>query len=205
VSSYKELKTHLGHRLVCVENKNNVSIRCVDCGHTLLDYNEYETDRTKTLKEDVLGVMQLEDFSMNEQQINTVVERLNNYDYSEYNDAIADIIREVIGESDPTEDEEARKNSWWAAGEWIPCPEHNKEDIDAYSYYQWDGDFKSPLYDTMFGRANLSNENPDKVYIYSLIEEDGEGYISEGKRFINRIGYFFSKVYIEVKEPTRFW
>jgi len=46
--SYKELKRHLGHKIVCVayggdgEEPWNVSIECEDCNEVLLDYDRDE-------------------------------------------------------------------------------------------------------------------------------------------------------------------
>lgn len=48
--SYKELKRHLGHKIVCVayggdgEEPWNVSIECEDCNEVLLDYDREEDD-----------------------------------------------------------------------------------------------------------------------------------------------------------------
>jgi len=43
--SFKELKRHIGHKIVCVwygENNNikNVAIECETCGEVLLDYEK---------------------------------------------------------------------------------------------------------------------------------------------------------------------
>jgi len=45
--SYKELKRHIGHRIVCVwygnkENPENVAVECEDCCEVLMDYDKEE-------------------------------------------------------------------------------------------------------------------------------------------------------------------
>ena len=44
-SNYKELKEHIGHKIVCVgygksQNYNNVAIECETCNCVLLDYDK---------------------------------------------------------------------------------------------------------------------------------------------------------------------
>jgi hypothetical protein len=111
----------------------------------------------------------------------------------------------VIFDNCPSAYDENLKEKWWLAGDWIPCPEHNKEDPESFNYFLWDGDFSSEIYSEALKKAYLENGDPEKIYIYSLVEEDGEGYIIGGKRFVNRIGYFLSKKFIEVKNPIRYW
>jgi len=43
VVNYKNLKNHLGHRIVCVrygKNKENIALECEDCNEVLLDFDK---------------------------------------------------------------------------------------------------------------------------------------------------------------------
>lgn len=44
--SYKELKEHVGHNIVCVQygNGDNVAIECETCNEVLIDYDKEEDD-----------------------------------------------------------------------------------------------------------------------------------------------------------------
>lgn len=44
--NYKELRRHVGHKIVCVEYANgvNVAIECEDCNEVLLDYDRDEEE-----------------------------------------------------------------------------------------------------------------------------------------------------------------
>ena len=40
-SNYKELKTHLGHKIVCISYGNdNISVECETCNEVILDYDK---------------------------------------------------------------------------------------------------------------------------------------------------------------------
>lgn len=117
---------------------------------------------------------------------------------------INDFIDELIEEYDePSETEQAKLFAWLEAGDFVVEP--TKIDQDPSSCYLFDGDFNSGIYRFAFGRCDLPEGNPDKLYIYTLTEEDGTGYIESGKRLVNRVGYFFSKKYVELPEPFRYW
>ncbi len=53
VINYKDLKEHLGHRIVCVsyespgENKENIALECEDCNEVLLDFDKEEVADSK--------------------------------------------------------------------------------------------------------------------------------------------------------------
>jgi len=58
VINYKNLKEHLGHRIVCVsygENKENIALECEDCNEVLLDFDKDEKsgDNKRRLNEHV--------------------------------------------------------------------------------------------------------------------------------------------------------
>ena len=43
VNSYKELKEHIGHKIVCVRYGDvNVAVECEDCNEVLISFDKYE-------------------------------------------------------------------------------------------------------------------------------------------------------------------
>lgn len=51
VSSYKELKKHVGHTIVCVKYKSeNVAIECEDCCEVLMDFDRVHEKEEKVPK-----------------------------------------------------------------------------------------------------------------------------------------------------------
>jgi len=53
--------------------------------------------------------------------------------------------------------------------------------------------------------ARLPHEIRSSLFWYTLIEEDGIGWVVEGARFVNRIGYFVSKEKLDVGDGIRYW
>ena len=51
VSTYEELRAHVGHKIVCVrygrdrEEPYNVALECEDCHEVLLDFNHPDVER----------------------------------------------------------------------------------------------------------------------------------------------------------------
>lgn len=72
--------------------------------------------------------------------------------------------------------------------------------------YIWDEWRNNPEFDKMIERVMLPKGNPDKLYVYTITEEDGIATISKGWCIVNRIGYLFSKVDVEIPEcGIRYW
>ena len=53
--------------------------------------------------------------------------------------------------------------------------------------------------------VRLPQEIRSSLFWYTLIEEDGIGWVVEGARFVNRIGYFVSKEKLDVGDGIRYW
>lgn len=86
----------------------------------------------------------------------------------------------------------------------IPVPLKSNLLLDSRIVYLWDGNYSSEEYNSMFNRCMLPDGDPNKLYIYTLIDEDDEGYIFQGKYLINRIGYFFAKNRVDISS-IRYW
>ena len=65
--------------------------------------------------------------------------------------------------------------------------------------YLWDGDFRE-TWNRLF---EISKDNP-KRHCYTLIECDGELYIVDGWRIVNRLGYYISKGPVEEGLEVRY-
>lgn len=50
-----------------------------------------------------------------------------------------------------------------------------------------------------------ARERNESLFVYTLIEEDGEGYIDQGYLRINRMGYFLADKLIPMPELLRYW
>ncbi len=53
-------------------------------------------------------------------------------------------------------------------------------------------------------KERLITLNLNDYYIYTIIDEDNEGYIIPGKKFINRIGYLISSKNVKI-DTIRIW
>ncbi|GEM_PF-3253005 len=62
--------------------------------------------------------------------------------------------------------------------------------------YMWD--------DLTEFKERLITLNLNDYYIYTIIDEDNEGYIIPGKKFINRIGYLISSKNVKI-DTIRIW
>jgi hypothetical protein len=112
--NHEELLRHAGHNIACVTygEGENVALECEDCNEVLLDY-----DRPSEFKEpeSFFPDHQVSDIEMNLEAINeerrlegldeiylsfeqleTLIENINDFDYEDYNNYISDCIRDVI-------------------------------------------------------------------------------------------------------------
>jgi hypothetical protein len=94
-----KLDRHIGHKIECIKDPSGIVYLQCECGDILIYVND-EDSQTATLREDILNVMNEEDFELNEEQIQIVIERMKSYSYSDYNEYIADTIRDVIEEAE---------------------------------------------------------------------------------------------------------
>lgn len=53
--------------------------------------------------------------------------------------------------------------------------------------------------------ARIPHEIRSSLFWYTLIEEEGIGWVVEGARFVNRIGYFIAKEKLDVGDGIRYW
>ncbi len=61
--NYKELLKHVDHEIICVtygENKENVSVECLDCNEVLLDYDKGSTESERESIDTPLGKLSYE-------------------------------------------------------------------------------------------------------------------------------------------------
>lgn len=74
-----------------------------------------------------------------------------------------------------------------------------KTDEDPYVRFLWDDyeEVKKKL-------REISPEEPG-FYCYTLVEDDGNGYIIPNWHFVNRLGYFISTVKAEPDICVRYW
>lgn len=74
-------------------------------------------------------------------------------------------------------EEEQRLDDFFNAGQWVVAP--GREQEDEYNCYFWEN-YSEAL--------KFYEENPD-VFIYTLLEAEGKGYITKGARYVNREAY----------------
>lgn len=101
-------------------------------------------------------------------------------------------------------EEEQKLEEFFQNGEFLKP----KDKIDEYPFicYLWENYRNTnEEFNTMHQRSLLEETNPDKVYIYTLIEEEGKAYIISGWHFVNRFAYLFSKKNISTDDTIRFW
>jgi hypothetical protein len=217
---YNALKNHIGHAIECVsygdtEHTANVALECLDCNEVLMDYDNPGTEKIQEAP-----VYNLKDFRVSlDEQIETVLDLdLGNVSDNEKlvrarayilkdllnNDNFWTIVNDLLEDyNDIPEEDNLKEEAFFAAGNFIENPE--KEGSGEPDKFMWDGVFATQEYTNMFLRCDLEDNDPNKLYIYSLTEEDGEGYVQEGKRYVNRIGYFFSTIKVELPEGFRYW
>lgn len=53
--------------------------------------------------------------------------------------------------------------------------------------------------------VKLPRGEREGLFWYTLIEDEGIGWVVEGARFVNRIGYFISKEKLDVGDGIRYW
>jgi hypothetical protein len=107
-------------------------------------------------------------------------------------------------ETDMTPEEDAALDKFFESGDFILVPGRNPQE-QSYCYL-WDEWRENPDFDVMIERMRLPDDDKDKVYIYSVTEEDGIATIDDGWHYVNRIGYFFSKKKVAIPEfGIRYW
>lgn len=92
-------------------------------------------------------------------------------------------------------EEEAKLENFFDSGQWIVAPGREKE--DEYNCYFWEN-YSEAL--------TFYEENPD-VFIYTLLEAEGKGYIVKGARYVNREAYLIGLNDIDLGEDgeVRVW
>lgn len=88
-------------------------------------------------------------------------------------------------------------DDFFESAKFLPAPGLEKEEPP--HKYLWDD------FDAVKKELKKAEEAGEKIYIYTLIEENNAAYIFEGYSFINRIGYFLSNNPADYKEPIRYW
>lgn len=83
------------------------------------------------------------------------------------------------------------RNEFFASGEFLLCPD--KSDEGQPNCYLWDD----------YELLNKTIEDRSAFYWYTLIEEEGT-WIVEGRRWVNRLGYFLSKKEAKVGNGIRY-
>lgn len=79
----------------------------------------------------------------------------------------------------------------------IPAKENSTED-SPYKYL-WD-DFPA-----VKKKLNEFDDKEPGLYCYTLVEDDGNAYITSNWHFVNRIGYFISNKKVDPNINIRYW
>lgn len=87
-------------------------------------------------------------------------------------------------------------NEFFGSATFLVAP--GMEDIEAPHKYMWD-DF-SAVNDRI---QEASNKN-EPLYVYTLTEAEGAGYIDSGYRRVNRVAYFLADKEIPITDPLRY-
>lgn len=88
-------------------------------------------------------------------------------------------------------------DDFFESAKFLPAPGLEKEEPP--HKYLWDD------FDAVKKELKKAKEAGEKIYIYTLIEENNAAYIFEGYSFVNRLGYFLSNKPADYKEPIRYW
>lgn len=105
-----------------------------------------------------------------------------------------------------TNEEEKAVIAFFESGDFLPAYNEEPDDVDDMNQFFWDESFRCDEIKEMFRRSKLPETDPDHVYAYSVTEEDGCAWLESGLRYVNRIGYFFSrKKAVLEKEVIRYW
>lgn len=75
----------------------------------------------------------------------------------------------------------------------------NSDGNGAPHCYMWDD------FDAVSQRVQAAQANNEPLFVYTLTDESGEGYIDSGYRIVNRMGYFLADKEITAEFPLRYW
>lgn len=96
----------------------------------------------------------------------------------------------------PKQDQEALE-VFFSSASFLTAP--GKEEEHLPYKYLWDD------FDAVKKELEKAKEAGEKIYIYTLIEENNAAYIFEGYFLVNRLGHFLSNKLADYKEPIRYW
>lgn len=116
--------------------------------------------------------------------------------YTNKSDEAEEII-DFNSDNELSEKEENILENFYTNGDFIPAIDKMAE-AEPFKYL-WDD------FDLL--KSQFTKEEEKKLFYYTLVECDNdESWILEGKKIINRIGYFVSRVKIDIpEEGIRYW
>ena len=116
--------------------------------------------------------------------------------YTDESDEAVDIIDFNKG-NELSEEQESTLETFYNNGEFIPAIDKMAE-AEPHKFL-WDD------FDLL--KSHFTKEEEEKLFFYTLVECDAdESWIVEGKKIVNRMGYFISRTKIDIpEEGLRYW
>lgn len=116
--------------------------------------------------------------------------------YINGSDEAVDIIN-FNGNNELSKEEENILETFYINGEFIPAIDKMSE-AEPFKFL-WDD------FDLL--KSQFTKEEEEKLFFYTLVEcDNNESWIVEGKKIVNRMGYFISRTKIDIpEEGLRYW
>lgn len=114
-----------------------------------------------------------------------------------YNDCDDEFVEKTVYSSELSEEQESALEIFYENGHFVPAMDKMSE-AEPYKFL-WDN------FDLL--KSFYTDEEFAQLYVYTLVEcDEGEAWIVNGQKFVNRIGYFISKTEVEIpEEGIRYW